>query len=100
MGGCAELGIFRILNDFAKHGILTYWLKVPIQSLQEISATIDAPMLLPHGSWAVERSVVGIDENGQIMRQGDSLDVGSSLWMNEFSVVCFVLLWEKPSLNT
>ena len=55
---------------------------------------------MPHGSWAVERSVVGIDEIGQIMRQGNSLDVGSSLWVNEFTVVCFVLLWEKPSLNT
>jgi len=22
---------------------------------------------LPHGSWAVERNVVGIDENGQVM---------------------------------
>jgi len=49
---------------------------------------------------AVERSVVGIDEIGQIMRQGNSLDVGSSLWVNKFTVVCFVLLWEKPSLNT
>ena len=35
---------------------------------------------MPHDSWAVERSVVGIDENGQIMRQGNSLDVGSSLY--------------------
>ena len=42
---------------------------------------------------------MGIDENGQIMQQGNSLDVGSSLWMNEFTVVWFVLLWEKPSLN-
>ena len=25
-------------------------------------------VLMPHGSWAVERSVVGIDENGQVMR--------------------------------
>ena len=28
----------------------------------------DVAILVPHDSWAVERSVVGIDENAQIMR--------------------------------
>jgi len=55
---------------------------------------------LPHGSRAVERNVVGIDKNGQVMRSGNSLNAGSSLRVNEFSVVWFVLMWEKPSLNT